>query len=76
MSTDLSMEIAEFHKSMEPGKITTGEIECLRNIVNYLWDNEEKDFMEHTTDDRTNHIFKSVYVLAAAVNRQAQPVAA
>ena len=76
MSTDLQMEIAEFHKSMEPGKFTTGEIDCLRNVVTYLWGDEEKDFMEHTTEDRANHIFKSVYVLAAAVNRQAQSVAA
>ena len=59
----------ESHKSMEPGKLTTGEIECLRKVVEYLYD-ERSDYEAREPEDRENHIFKSVFVLNGVVNRQ------
>ncbi len=40
MTTELAMEM----HNIEAGRITPGEIECLRNLVNYLSEDERKDF--------------------------------
>ena len=72
MSTELRMDLADMHNKIGAGRITPGEIECLRRAVNYLYHDEEKDFLQHDPKDRENHIFKSVFILEGVVNRQAQ----
>ena len=55
---------------IEPGRMTPGEIECLTKVVNYLFHDEEKHYLEYGPEGREDHIFKSVFVLDGVVNRQ------
>ena len=52
-------------------QMTPKELDHLRTVVNYLYDDEQKDYECNRPEDRENHIFKSIFVLEGFVNRQA-----
>ena len=72
MTTELAME----QHTTEAGRITPKELEHLRTVVNYCYDDERKDYESRDPEDREDHIFKSVFVLEGVVNRQTHSAAA
>jgi len=52
---------------------TPSVTDCLQTIVEYLWDDEERDYLATEIPDRTSHIFHSLCVIRKWMDAQ-QPI--
>jgi hypothetical protein len=53
---------------MEGITLTPAAITALRNVIDYNWTDEERDYVEQSDEGKTYHIFNDLRLLNALLN--------